>query len=217
MQTRIKICGLRMPEQAAEIAKMGADAIGLVFADSPRQVSPEQACAVTDALPSLVTSIGVFVDSDSETVNRIAAGANLTMVQLHGDEKPEIVEDLSVPCIKAFRVRDSGWIDQVHAWLDGVQSPERISAILLDACVPGVAGGTGERFNWQWVAEAREAGKLDNLPPLVLSGGLDAENVAEAVRIVQPWMVDVSSGVESAPGVKDLKKVEDFIRAVRET
>ncbi len=196
---------------------MGADAIGLVFAESPRQVTPAQARTVTNALPLSVAAVGVFVDSDSETVNRIAAEANLTTVQLHGQEPPEIVEDISAPCIKAFRVRDARWIDEVIAWLDGVQSPERISAILLDACVPNLAGGTGERFNWQWVAEAREAGRLAVLPPLVLSGGLDAENVAEAIRITQPWMVDVSSGVESAPGVKDLKKVEDFIHTVRKT
>ena len=196
---------------------MGADAIGLVFADSPRQVSLKQARAVTDALPSSVWAVGVFVDDEAETVNRIAAEANLTMAQLHGHEPPEIVEKLSVPCIKAFRIRDSQWIDKVHAWLDGVQSPRQVKAVLLDAYVPGVAGGTGEQFNWNWVTEARDAGKLDDLPPLVLSGGLDAENAAEAVRIVQPWMVDVSSGVESAPGVKDLEKVEAFIRAVRKT
>ncbi len=196
---------------------MGADVIGLVFAESPRQVSPEQACAVTDALPPLTTTIGVFVDSDAETVNRVAARANLTIAQLHGHEAPEIVEHLSIPCIKAFRVRDDHWIDEVIRWLDGVQPTQQVKAILLDAYVPGVAGGTGEQFNWKWVAEARDAGKLDNLPPLVLSGGLNAENVAEAVRIVKPWMVDVSSGVESSPGVKDLKKIEDFIHAVRET
>ncbi len=215
VQPRIKICGLRDPAQSAEIVRMGADAIGLVFADSPRQVSPKQAQAVTDALPPLTTTIGVFVDNDAETVNRIAARANLTLVQLHGAEKPEIVEDLFVPCIKAFRIRDDRWIDEVRSWMDGVQSTQQVKAVLLDAYVPGVAGGTGERFNWQWVAQARAAGKLDDLPPLVLSGGLDAENIAESVRIVQPWMVDVSSGVESSPGVKDLKKVEDFIRAAR--
>ena len=195
---------------------MGADAIGLVFAESPRQVTPAQARAVADALPSLVSAVGVFVDDDAETVNRIAAEANLTMAQLHGSEPPEIVEHLSIPCIKAFRVRDSRWIDEVHAWLDGVRSREHVAAVLLDAYVPGVAGGTGEQFNWHWVAQARDAGKLNNFPPLVLSGGLDAENVAEAVRIVKPWMVDVSSGVESAPGVKDLKKVEAFIDAIRQ-
>ena len=196
--------------------RMGADAIGLVFAESPRQVSPAQARAVVDAIPPPAEAVGVFVDSDAETINRIVAEAGLTMVQLHGHEPPEIVEDLSVPCIKAFRIRDSAWIDEVHAWLDSVRSLKHIAAVLLDTYNPNVAGGTGERFNWQWVAEARDAGKLADLPPLVLSGGLDAENAAEAVRIVQPWMVDVSSGVESSPGVKDLKKVQAFINAVRQ-
>jgi phosphoribosylanthranilate isomerase len=195
---------------------MGADAIGLVFAESPRQVSSEQACAITDALPPLTTTIGIFVDSDAETVNRAAAKANLTIAQLHGHEAPEIVEHLSIPCIKAFRVRDDHWIDEVIRWLEGVRSTQQVKAILLDAYVSGVAGGTGEQFNWQWVAEARAAGKLDGLPPLVLSGGLDAENVSEAIQTVQPWMVDVSSGVESSPGVKDLKKVQAFIDAIKQ-
>ena len=212
----MKICGLREPAHAAKIAQMGADAIGLVFTESPRQVTPAQARAVVDAVPSPVSAVGVFVDSDAETINCIVAEAGLTMAQLHGHEPPEIVEHLSVPCIKAFRVRDARWIDEVNRWLDSVQSSRQVKAVLLDTYNPNVAGGTGERFNWQWVAEARGAGKLADLPPLVLSGGLDAGNVAEAVRIVQPWMVDVSSGVESAPGVKDLQKVQAFINAVRQ-
>lgn len=221
MRTRIKICGLRTSEQAVEIAKMGADAIGLVFAISPRQVTPEEALAVVRALPAPVSAVGVFVDADARKINPIVAEANLTMVQLHGSEPPEIVASLTVPVIKAFRVRDSRWIDEVRTWLDGVQSSSRptagrLAGILLDAYVPNIAGGTGERFNWRWVADARDAGKLADMPPLILSGGLDAENVAEAIRVIQPWMVDVSSGVESAGGVKDLSKVEAFIRAARQ-
>lgn len=215
-RVRVKIDGLRDPMQALKVAQMGADAVGLVFASSPRWVSPEQARAVTDVLPALVAAVGVFVNEDAETINRVAGRVGLDYVQLHGDEPPAVVEDLTRPCIKAFAVRDAAWIDQVRAWLDGVRSRRRVAAVLLDAYDPKARGGTGERFNWEWVARARQAGKLAGLPPLVLAGGLDAGVVSDAIDVVQPWAVDVSSGVESSPGVKDLKKVESFIRATRE-
>jgi len=145
---RIKVCGLRDPKQALKIAQMGADAIGLVFASSPRWVSPEQARAVTDVLPPLVWAVGVFVDEDAGTINRVAERVGLTAVQLHGDEGPEIVESLALPVIKAFPVRDEGWIHTVRAWLDGVRSQRRVAAVLLDAYDPKARGGTGRQFNW---------------------------------------------------------------------
>lgn len=215
-RVRVKICGLRDPLQAQKIAQMGADAVGLVFAESRRWVSPEQARAVTDVLPPLVAAVGVFVDAEADVINRVAKRSGLTIAQLHGDEPPEIVEALAVPCIKAFRVRSPEWVDEARRWLDGVRSRRRVAGVLLDAYNPDVRGGTGQRFNWEWVAEARMAGQMAALPPVVLSGGLDDANVADAIEVVQPWIVDVSSGVESAPGVKDLKKVERFIRATRE-
>ncbi len=215
-RVRVKICGVRDPVQALKIAQMGADAVGLVFASSPRWVSPEQARAVTDVLPPMVAAVGVFVDEDADTINRVAQRVGLAMVQLSGDEPPEIVEDLALPVIKAFGVRDAGWVDAVTAWLDAVQSRRRVAGVLLDAYNPTVRGGTGQRFNWEWVAEARSAGRLAGLGPLILAGGLDAGVVSDAIEIVMPWAVDVSSGVESSPGVKDLRKVEDFILATRE-
>ena len=215
-RVRVKICGLRDPSQALRIAQMGADAIGLVFASSPRWVSPEQARAVVDVLPPMVAAVGVFVDEEAETINRVAERVRLTMVQLHGDEGPEIVESLTLPVVKAFTVRDAGWAEAVQEWLAGVQSRRRVAGVLLDAHDPDARGGTGQRFNWAWVAEARTSGALAGLGPLVLAGGLDASVVSDAIDIVQPWAVDVSSGVESSPGVKDLKKVDDFIRATRE-
>ena len=213
---RVKICGLRDPKQALKIAQMGADAIGLMFASSPRWVSPEQARAVVDVLPPWVTSVGVFVDEDADTINRVAERVGFDMAQLHGDEEPAIVESLALPVIKAFAMRDAGWIERVHEWLAGVQSQRRVAGVLLDAYDPDVRGGTGQRFNWRLVADARAEGKLVGLPPMILSGGLDSSVVADAVDIVKPWAVDVSSGVESAPGVKDIKKVDRFIRATRE-
>ncbi len=215
-RVRIKVCGLRDPMQALKIAQMGADAVGLVFASSPRWVSPEQARAVVDVLPAFVPAVGVFVNSDSETINRVVERTGISLAQLHGDEGPEIVGQLAVPCIKAFGVLDAGWIDRVRAWLDKLPDRRGLRAILLDAYNPAVRGGTGQRFNWELVSEARLAGGLAGLPPLILSGGLTSQVVSDAIEVVQPWAVDVSSGVEESPGLKNLKKVEAFIRATRE-
>ena len=215
-RVRVKICGVRAPAEALKIAQMGADAIGLVFAASPRWVSPEDAKAVTEALPPMVWPVGVFVDADAETINRVAGRTGIAVAQLHGHETPDLVEQLSIPAVKAFPVAGPEWIDHVRAWLDALPARRKLAAILLDAHSATARGGTGRRFNWEWVAEARADGKLAGLPPMILSGGLDAGNVAVAIETVGPWAVDVSSGVESAPGVKDLRKVEDFIRATRE-
>ncbi len=214
-RVRIKICGLREPDKAQAIAKCGADAIGLVFVkESPRWVSPELAAEVAAALPPLVSTVGVFVNAPAETMNRVAERAKLHYLQLHGEEPPEMVADLARPVIKAFRVRDERWLEEVGRWLSGLADPAAVGAILLDAYRPDAHGGTGQRFNWQWVAAAREAGALKQLPPMILSGGLDVTNVVTAIEAVQPWAVDVSSGVESAPGVKDVKKASSLIAAV---
>jgi len=210
-RVRVKICGLREPDKAAAIARCGADAIGLVFADSPRWVSPAQALAVAGALPPLVAKVGVFVGASPLVMNRLAGKVGLDYLQLHGEEPPEIVARLDRPVIKAFRVRTPDWPGQVRLWLEGVARRDRVAAILLDTYKAGVSGGTGERFNWEWVADARVAGALRGLPPMILSGGLDAANVITGIEMAQPWAVDVSSGVESAPGVKDVAKANRFI------
>ncbi|MCJ7543762.1 MAG: phosphoribosylanthranilate isomerase [Phycisphaerae bacterium] len=217
-RVRVKIEGLRDPATAVKIAQMGADAIGLVFAESPRWVSPEQARAIVDALPPWVAAVGVFVDADATAINRVVDRTRIGYVQLHGDEPPQIVSQISAPCIKAFRVRDEGWLAEVRAWLEELGGRSNLAAELLDAYSPAARGGTGERINWSMVAEARAAGALAGLDPIILAGGLDANNVGSAIDSVKPWAVDVASGVEDpkAPGVKDLKKVEDFIRATRE-
>jgi phosphoribosylanthranilate isomerase len=215
-RVRVKICGLRDPEQALKVAQMGADAVGLVFASSPRWVSPDQARAVAEALPPLVSAVGVFVDEAPETINRVAERVGLDLVQLHGDEPPEAVSKVDRPVVKAFGVRGSDWTDEVRAWLNGLPEVGRLAGLLLDAHDAAARGGTGKRFRWDWVTEARAAGKLTGLPPLFLSGGLDPRNVGDAIDVVQPWAVDVSSGVESSPGIKDIRKIAEFIRATRE-
>ena len=213
-RVRVKVCGLRDGETAAKIARRGADAIGLVFADSPRWVSPEQAREVADALPPFVAAVGVFVDSAPAVLNRVAEKAALHYLQLHGQEPPEIVAQVDRPVIKAFGVRDGRWLEEVRRWLDGVADHRRVAAILLDAFKPGSHGGTGERFNWKWVGDARAVGALEGLPPIILSGGLEERNVLTAIQVVQPWAVDVSSGVESSRGIKDVDKASRFITTV---
>jgi phosphoribosylanthranilate isomerase len=215
-RVRVKIEGLRDAATAVRIAQMGADAIGLVMAESPRWVSPEQARDIVAALPPWVATVGVFVNSDAATINLLAERVRFQYAQLHGDESPETVSQIAVPCIKAFRVRDENWIVQVRQWLAGVSARGNLAAVLLDAYNPAARGGTGETFNWNLVAEARAAKALDGVGPIILAGGLDSGNVSAAIDVVKPWAVDVASGVEKAPGVKDLRKVESFIRATRE-
>lgn len=195
---------------------MGADVIGLVFAESPRWVSPEQARAIVDVLPPWVAAVGVFVNADAATINRVIERTHISHVQLHGDEAPDLVGRIDRPCIKAFRVRDDTWLAEVRQWLDAVAVCSNLAAVLLDAYDPQARGGTGRKFNWDMVADARAAGAMAGIDPIILAGGLDASCVSGAIDLVKPWAVDVASGVESAPGVKDLRKVEQFIRATRE-
>jgi phosphoribosylanthranilate isomerase len=195
---------------------MGADAIGVVFAESPRWVSPEQARAIVDVLPPWVATVGVFVDAEPAAVNRVVERTRIGYVQLHGDEPPEIVGRIAAPCIKAFRVRDARALADARQWVAAVPAPSRLAAVCLDAYDPRARGGTGQRFRWALVEEARAAGALDELEPLILAGGLNPACVSQAIDIVKPWAVDVASGVEKAPGVKNLRKVERFIRATRE-
>ena len=213
-RVRVKIEGLRDPETALRVAQMGATAIGMVFAESPRWVSPEQARAIVDVLPPWVATVGVFVNADVDTINRVIERTRIAYVQLHGDEGGDYVGRLAAPCIKAFRVRDENWLQDVRQWMTDVPVRSNLAAILLDAYSPSVRGGSGRRFNWELVADARAAGAMAGLDPIILAGGLDTATVGGAIDLVKPWAVDVASGVEKAPGVKDLQKVRDFLKAV---
>ena len=155
----------------------------------------------------------MFVNASAEQINAIVAATRITNVQLHGDEGPDIVSQIDAPCIKAFRVRGEGWVDEVKAFLAALDEAGQanLQAVLLDAFDKSARGGTGKQFNWDLVAVAREAGKLADWPPIILAGGLSPDCVADAIRTVQPWAVDVASGVESSPAVKDMAKVAAFI------
>ncbi len=203
MAVRVKICGITRIEDMQAACKAGSDALGFVFyAKSPRNLSIEQAAALLQALPPFVQSVGLFVNADPAFVRSVLAAAPLDLLQFHGDETPEYCKQFNRPYLKAVRVRPE--TDLVKYGLDFADA----RALLLDAYVPGVPGGTGERFDWRLIP-------ADLPKPIVLSGGLNADNVAEAVQVVKPWAVDVSSGVEAAPGIKDAAKIAAFIEQAR--
>jgi len=210
----VKICGIRRPEWARAAADAGADFIGLVFAESPRRVTLEQAAAVVRALPRGVEPVGVFVDEPAEAVRGIAERVGLETVQLHGDEPPGMLADLEgLKVIKVFRVGGEADAEAARAWREAA---ERLGAqpyaYLVDARVEGgPKGGTGRPADWDLAARLA----LEGVEPLILSGGLSSDNVAEAIRHVRPWGVDASSGLETAPGRKDPDKIRAFIEAAR--
>lgn len=201
---RVKICGITRPGDAREAAYLGADAIGLVFyAPSPRHVTLEQAQAVVSALPPFVTVVGLFFGAPPEEVRAVLDAVPLDVLQFHANESPEYCAAFARPYIKAVRIREGVDIHACAAQYGASQ------ALLLDHYQEGVAGGTGKPFDW-----ARVPRDVDK--PVILAGGLTPDNVREAIRVVQPYGVDVSSGVEQAKGVKDHAKLASFIRSVND-
>jgi phosphoribosylanthranilate isomerase len=200
--TWIKICGITNQADAMLASGAGADALGFVFADSPRKVSPELAKKIIQSLPPFLSSVGVFVNERIENVREVCDHCGLDFVQLHGDEDQGYISSLFLPVIKAFRVRDRQILSEMLKF--------RVSYFLLDTYDPVRPGGTGRSFDWDIAERANGLGKL------ILSGGLNPSNVKEALGAVRPCGVDVSSGVEMKPGVKDPAKVERFIDEVRE-
>jgi phosphoribosylanthranilate isomerase len=202
MRTRVKICGITQPGDARAAADAGADAIGLVFyPPSPRFLSVERAVEIRDALPPFVQTVALFVNADAAQVAQVIGRVHPSMLQFHGDETAEFCGQFSLPFVKACRVRPG--VDPL-AYL---QRYPRATAWLVDSFVPEY-GGVGEIFDWALVP-------MERARPLILSGGLNAGNVGRAVRSVHPWGVDVSTGVESAKGVKDAAKMAAFVAEVR--
>jgi phosphoribosylanthranilate isomerase len=202
MRTRVKICGITRPADAGTAARAGADAIGLVFyPPSPRFVSLERAVEIRDALPPFVQTVALFVNPDAAQVAQVIGRVKPSLLQFHGEESPAFCEEFGMPYVKACRVREG--VDL----LEYLRPFSRASAWLLDSHVAEY-GGVGERFDWSLAPAQRER-------PLILSGGLAPGNVREAIRRVRPWGVDVSSGVESAKGIKDAGKIAAFIAEVR--
>jgi phosphoribosylanthranilate isomerase len=202
---KAKVCGITTPEDALAAASSGADAIGLVFAESPRKVSLEEAREIAAALPEGVLKVGVFVNEEPEEVLRIAREVGLDYAQLHGDETPETVTFLregGVKVMKALRVRDEGSL----AAMEGYGA----DLVMLDAWSEKARGGTGERFDWALAKSLRGRGNI------VVSGGLSPENVREAISFFAPYGVDASSSLEEAPGKKNEERVRRFVSAAKE-
>ncbi len=202
--TRVKICGITRPEDALAAVEAGADALGFVFfKESPRHIFPEKAAEIITLLPPFVQVVGLFVNEQAEQVNEIADLCRLDLVQLHGDETSAYCRQIRRRILKAFRVRTLTCLDPISDYLT--------AGLLLDTYSPSFYGGTGTAFNWEIAREA--SGRFGRI---VLAGGLTPDNVADAIRQVHPWAVDVSSGVESEPGKKDHQKVREFIRNAKE-
>lgn len=195
---RVKICGITNADDAKVAVEMGADALGFIFADSPRRVTKDVARDIIKALPPFITSVGLFVNESIERVKETCAFCGIHTIQLHGDESPEYLNSLTeYTRIKSFRVRDKNVIDELKKY--------STEAYLLDSFVENKLGGTGTVFPWEIAREARTCGQI------IIAGGLTPENIADAVTIAGPYAVDVSSGVEKSPGKKDRELVKRFI------
>jgi len=204
VSTIVKICGITSPDDALAAAEAGADAIGLMFYEkSPRNISLKQAAEIAQQLPPYIIKVGVFVNAEEETISRAIGDCGLNILQFHGEETPEFCQLFPVMTIKAFRIQNVESLKLLPEY--------GTDAWLLDAYVPHQLGGTGATFNWDLAIEAKNLGRL-----IFLAGGLTPSNVAEAIRKVQPYAVDVASGVESAPGKKDHAKVREFVRAAKQ-
>ena len=202
-RTRIKICGLREPDHARIAAEAGADAIGLnFFGESPRHIDPLRAARIAKSLPPYVMAVGLFVNAGADEIRIILEEVPLDLLQFQGDEPPEFCEQFGRPYVRAVRMEKGTDLVEYSSRYSGAK------ALLLDAHVPGQRGGTGRVFDWNVIPREHPV-------PLILSGGLTAENVGRAIREVRPWAVDVSSGVESSRGVKDPAKIVEFIRSVK--
>jgi phosphoribosylanthranilate isomerase len=203
MKTQVKICGITNAADGLAAADAGADLIGLMFCkESPRYVTLAQAAEISLALPRFLLRVGVFVNPPADLVMQAIGECNLTMLQFHGDEPSEFCTQFGLMSLKAIRVRDESSLQLLANY--------QTDAYLLDAYSGNARGGTGEKFNWNLAVAAQKYGK-----PIFLAGGLTPENVAEAVRTVRPFGVDVSSGVESAPGKKDPVKMKAFVAAAK--
>ncbi len=205
MRTRVKICGITRKEDAQLAVDSGVDAIGLVFySKSPRFVSNSQAAEISQNIPAFVSTVALFRDADAAFVRSVLQQVDIDLIQFHGSEEVSFCEQFDRPYIKALGMKSAECdLNYLNA---NVQKYQSARALLLDGHAPGEAGGTGEIFDWSSIGSIKK--------PIVLAGGLNAGNVKQAIEMVHPYAVDVSSGVESAPGIKDKGKILAFMRNV---
>jgi len=204
-RTRVKICGITSVQDAQHVCDAGADSIGLVFyKKSPRYVEISQAREICDSLPPFVTSVGLFLDATKDYVNEVLAEVKLDLLQFHGLETPEFCDSFSRPYIKAIGMKD---ITSESEFTRATEKYNNAKGFLVDSHAIGKAGGTGETFDWKNVPQVHEK-------PIILAGGLNPENIADALQQLDLFGVDLSSGVESKPGIKDPEKVRKLMNEV---
>ncbi len=200
--TKTKICGITNHQDALAAANLGVDALGFIFYKaSPRYIKPEAARNIIKSLPPFISTVGVFVDEEADTIREIMRDCNLHLVQLHGHETPAFCQKFSGRVIKAIRIKDKLSLIDIDKY--------PVVALLLDTYVSHKVGGTGEVFNWELALTAQKYARI------ILAGGLDPENIQQAIKTVRPYAVDVCSGVEEEPGIKDLKKLQELVEKVR--
>jgi len=201
-KTRVKICGITRLEDALLAVSLGAHALGFIFfKKSPRYISPETAKDIIQFLPPFVQTVGVFVNEKAEVIRKTAQFCGLNLIQLHGNESPDFCVELGLPCIKAFRIKDEESLKSLPSYKG------KVKAWLLDTYKKDLPGGTGETFNWDLAIRAKTYGV-----PVILAGGLGPDNIEAAIKTVQPYAVDVNSGIEVSPGVKDKELIERLFR-----
>lgn len=205
MPVRVKICGITNLADAFAAIEAGADALGFVFYKaSPRSITPEKASEIIRKIPPLLSTVGVFVNENPVKIKKIINVTKIDVVQLHGEEPPDMCELISNRIIKAFRVKSLESLDPL------IHYKNKVSAFLLDTYTPNIFGGTGQIFNWDIAIDAKQFGQI------ILAGGLTPDNITSAVKRVRPYAVDVSSGIESEKGKKDHKKMKLFIQKAKE-
>jgi len=201
---RVKVCGITNYQDASMAIELGADALGFIFASSPRQITPEKARDIIYAIPPFVQTVGVFVDEDPVKIRRTIHLCRLDLVQLHGDESPDLCRELMPCAIKALRLKDKSSLSAIKPYRG------RVKAILLDTYMQGKRGGTGRTFDWDLAIKAKEFGI-----PTILSGGLNPDTISEAISLVKPFGVDVNSGIEESPGKKSPDLMGELMEIIR--
>jgi phosphoribosylanthranilate isomerase len=189
---KVKICGITNLEDASNAVVLGADALGFIFAPSPRQIAPQKASEIIRAIPPLVKTVGVFVNEAPATIREVMQHCGLDLIQLHGDESPAFCDEFMPYAIKALRIKDESSLQLSQAYHGTIR------ALLLDTYSKDMVGGTGKTFDWDLAVRIKNQGI-----PIILSGGLTPSNIAQAINTVRPYAVDVNSGIESYPGKKD--------------
>ncbi len=202
---KVKICGITNYEDASAAVDLGVDALGFIFAKSPRRIETETARRIIQSLPPFVMSVGVFVNQKPEEIEETVKECGLDLVQLHGDESPVICERLMPRVIKVFWLKDESSLDGIKPYIG------KVRGLLFDTFSKKERGGTGKTFDWDLAIKGKKMGM-----PVILSGGLNPSNIAEAMRVVKPFAVDVNSGVEKSPGQKDHALIKGLMKTIKE-